>query len=130
MYVWLTSYCGLLPCSADPPTYVECVGGAVNLWDDDDDDTNSPENNMGDLTYTPMYAYVYNYRPPPRYSDVTQVTSILAHLFWCAVIQFKADLPSVLFLFVMCPINFRFTRSKVKVTRDNFVKKCFPLIFS
>ncbi|WAQ97737.1 ARRD3-like protein [Mya arenaria] len=56
----------------DPPTYVESVGGAVNLWDDDDDDNTSPENNMGDLTYTPMYTYVYNYRPPPRYSDVVQ----------------------------------------------------------
>lgn len=59
---------------SDPPTYVESVGGAVNLWDDDDDDdNNSPESNMGDLTYTPMYTYVYNYRPPPSYSEVTQV---------------------------------------------------------
>lgn len=58
----------------DPPTYAESVGGAVNLWDDDDDDgdCNNPEENMGDLTYTPMYTYVYNYRPPPSYSEVTQ----------------------------------------------------------
>lgn len=59
--------------NSDPPTYVESVGGAVNLWDDDDDDNSSPESNMGDLTYTPMYAYVYNYRPPPSYSEVAQV---------------------------------------------------------
>ena len=26
---------------------------------------------MGDLTYTPMYNYVYNYRPPPTYTEVT-----------------------------------------------------------
>ncbi|KAK7115753.1 arrestin domain-containing protein 3-like [Littorina saxatilis] len=45
----------------DPPTYAESVGGAVDLNDDDDDDGC----NMGDLTYTPMYTYVYNYRPPP-----------------------------------------------------------------
>jgi hypothetical protein len=45
----------------DPPTYAESVGGAVDLNDDDDDE---PGFNMGDLTYTPMYTYVYNYRPP------------------------------------------------------------------
>ena len=28
---------------------------------------------MGDLTYTPMYTYVYNYRPPPAYTEVVQV---------------------------------------------------------
>ncbi|XP_060063713.1 arrestin domain-containing protein 3-like [Ylistrum balloti] len=50
----------------DPPTYHESVGGAVNIWDDEDDD---PRYNMGDLTYTPMYTYVYNYRPPPAYSE-------------------------------------------------------------
>lgn len=50
--------------STDPPTYVESVGGAVNLNDDEDDD-DEPGSNMGDLTYTPMYTYVYNYRPPP-----------------------------------------------------------------
>ena len=27
---------------------------------------------MGDLTYTPMYTYVYNYRPPPAYTEVPQ----------------------------------------------------------
>ena len=36
----------------DPPTYSESISGAVNLWDNDDDDTDSPEENMGDLTYT------------------------------------------------------------------------------
>ena len=46
----------------DPPTYAESVGGAVVLNDDDDDD--EPGTNMGDLTYTPLYTYVYNYRPP------------------------------------------------------------------
>ena len=48
--------------SPDPPTYAESVGGAVDLNDDDDDE---PGSNMGDLTFTPMYTYVYNYRPPP-----------------------------------------------------------------
>ena len=36
----------------------------MDLNDDDDDD--EPGFNMGDLTFTPMYTYVYNYRPPPR----------------------------------------------------------------
>ena len=49
-------------CVTDPPTYAESVGGAVDLNDDDDDE---PGSNMGDLTFTPMYTYVYNYRPPP-----------------------------------------------------------------
>ncbi|XP_060581680.1 arrestin domain-containing protein 3-like [Ruditapes philippinarum] len=55
----------------DPPTYAESVSGAVNLWDEDDD-RNNPEENMGDLTYTPLYTYVYNYRPPPNYTEVAQ----------------------------------------------------------
>lgn len=46
-----------------PPTYAESIGGAVNLNDDEDDD-DVPGYNMGDLTYTPLYTYVYNYRPP------------------------------------------------------------------
>ncbi|XP_076465780.1 arrestin domain-containing protein 3-like [Babylonia areolata] len=46
----------------DPPTYAESIGGAVDLNDDDDEE---PGFNMGDLTFTPMYTYVYNYRPPP-----------------------------------------------------------------
>lgn len=29
---------------------------------------------MGDLTFTPMYTYVYNYRPPPAYTEVVQPT--------------------------------------------------------
>ena len=57
-------------CVVDPPTYAESIGGAVNLNDDDDDDNSS---NMGDLTYTPMYTYVYNYRPPPAYAEVGSV---------------------------------------------------------
>ena len=52
------------------------LGRAVNLWEDEDDDGNSPEHNMGDLTYTPMYTYVYNYRPPPSYSEVVQVWGV------------------------------------------------------
>ena len=58
----------------DPPTYAESVGGAVDLCDDDDDDDN-PTNNMGDLTYTPMYTYVYDYRPPPAYHEVFSTPS-------------------------------------------------------
>ncbi|KAK0055336.1 arrestin domain-containing protein 3 [Biomphalaria pfeifferi] len=52
----------------EPPTYAESISGAVNL-DDDDDDNEAPGVNMGDLTYTPMYRYVYNYRPPPAYHE-------------------------------------------------------------
>ena len=37
---------------SDPSTYAESISGAVNLLDDDDDDTHSPEENMGDLSYT------------------------------------------------------------------------------
>ncbi|XP_064608771.1 arrestin domain-containing protein 3-like [Liolophura sinensis] len=51
----------------DPPTYAVSVGGAVDIQDDDDD---GPDSNMGDLTYTPMYTYVYDYRPPPAYSEI------------------------------------------------------------
>lgn len=58
----------LMLLSPDPPTYAESIGGAVNIDDDDDDEP--PGSNMGDLTYTPMYRYVYNYRPPPAYHEV------------------------------------------------------------
>ena len=51
----------------------------MTLWDDDDDN-DSPEQNMGDLTYTPMYTYVYNYRPPPDYTEVVQVSASLQKL--------------------------------------------------
>ncbi|KAK6178697.1 hypothetical protein SNE40_011221 [Patella caerulea] len=61
----------------DPPTYAESIGGAVDLCEDDDDD---PSCNMGDLTYTPMYTYVYDYRPPPAYSENDPTTSCLSHL--------------------------------------------------
>lgn len=50
----------------EPPTYAESVGGAVDIRDEDDDMIG----NMGDLTYTPMYTYVYDYRPPPAYSEI------------------------------------------------------------
>lgn len=58
---------------SDPPTYHESVGGAVRL-DDEDDDDDENTCNMGDLTYTPMYNYVYNYRPPPTYTEVLKFT--------------------------------------------------------
>ena len=38
--------------------------------DDEDDEDSPPGSNMGDLTFTPMYRYVYNYRPPPAYPEV------------------------------------------------------------
>ena len=52
----------------EPPTYVESLTGAVDIRDEDDD----TQGTMGDLTYTPMYTYVYDYRyrPPPAYSEV------------------------------------------------------------
>ncbi|KAK3795856.1 hypothetical protein RRG08_001896, partial [Elysia crispata] len=51
----------------DPPTYAESIGGAVNIYDEEDDEP--PGSNMGDVTFTPMYRYVYNYRPPPAYHE-------------------------------------------------------------
>ena len=51
------------------------MDGAVSIWDDDDDD--DPSVHMGDLTYTPMYTYVYNYRPPPAYSEVWTLPFIM-----------------------------------------------------
>ena len=53
----------------DPPTYAETLTGAVDIRDEDDDQYGT----MGDLTYTPMYTYVYDYRykPPPAYSEVS-----------------------------------------------------------
>lgn len=49
----------------DPPTYCESVEGAVSILDDDDDPTQ-----MGSVTFTPMYTFVYDYRRPPAYSEV------------------------------------------------------------
>ena len=52
----------------EPPTYAECMTGAVDIRDEDDD----LQGTMGDLMFTPMYAYVYDYRyrSPPAYSEV------------------------------------------------------------
>jgi hypothetical protein len=62
---------------ADPPTYAESLTGAVDIREDDDQGT------MGDLTYTPMYTYVYDYRyrPPPAYSEVSFMSALfcIAH---------------------------------------------------
>lgn len=49
---------------SDPPTYCESVEGAVSILDDDDDPTQ-----MGSVTFTPMYTFVYDYRRPPAYSE-------------------------------------------------------------
>lgn len=49
----------------DPPTYCESVEGAVSILDDDDDPTQ-----MGSVTFTPMYTFVFDYRRPPAYSEV------------------------------------------------------------
>ena len=53
----------------DPPTYAETISGAVDIRDEDDDQLGT----MGDLTFTPMYTYVYDYRyqVPPAYSEVS-----------------------------------------------------------
>ena len=55
---------------SDPPTYAESSTGAVDIRDEDDDEPGT----MGDVTFTPMYTYVYDYRyrPPPAYSEVCQ----------------------------------------------------------
>nr|XP_022333953.1 arrestin domain-containing protein 3-like [Crassostrea virginica] len=52
------------PPFGDPPTYRESVEGAVSILDEDDDPSQ-----MGSLTFTPMYTYVYDYRRPPAYSE-------------------------------------------------------------
>lgn len=52
------------PPFGDPPTYCESVEGAVSILDDDDDPTQ-----MGSVTFTPMYTFVYDYRRPPAYSE-------------------------------------------------------------
>ncbi|KAK2174398.1 hypothetical protein NP493_802g03054 [Ridgeia piscesae] len=52
----------------EPPTYAESMTGAVDIRDEDDDQPGT----MGDLMFTPMYTYVYDYRyrSPPAYSEV------------------------------------------------------------
>ena len=59
----------------EPPTYVESYTGAVDIRDEDDD----MQGTTGDLTYTPMYTYVYDYRyrPPPAYSEVCGTQMVL-----------------------------------------------------
>ncbi|XP_055354041.1 arrestin domain-containing protein 3-like [Paramacrobiotus metropolitanus] len=51
-----------------PPTYAECIGGPVNILDDEDDEAQM----FGCTSFTPMYTYVYDhptgYAPPPPYS--------------------------------------------------------------
>ncbi len=65
--MWHKLRCPIL--LSDPPTYAESLTGAVDIRDEDDD----TQGTMGDLTYTPMYTYVYDYRyrPPPAYSEVS-----------------------------------------------------------
>ncbi|CAD5118681.1 unnamed protein product [Dimorphilus gyrociliatus] len=55
------------PIDDPPPTYVESLGGAVSIRDEDDDE----QNTIGELLFTPMYTYVvdYRFRPPPAYSE-------------------------------------------------------------
>ncbi len=63
----------------EPPTYAESLTGAVDIRDEDDDQPGT----MGDLTFTPMYTYVYDYRyrPPPAYSEVTVDNGIGSETF-------------------------------------------------
>ena len=53
----------------EPPTYAESISGAVDIRDEDDDQIGT----IGDMMFTPMYTYVYDYRfrCPPAYSEVT-----------------------------------------------------------
>ncbi|XP_072037735.1 arrestin domain-containing protein 3-like isoform X3 [Amphiura filiformis] len=56
---------GEVPPNYAPPSYAECVFGAVDIRDDETGDM------MGDTLFTPMYTYVPNYefrQPPPPYS--------------------------------------------------------------
>ncbi|XP_033634739.1 arrestin domain-containing protein 3-like [Asterias rubens] len=57
-----------------PPSYAECLFGAVDIRDDETEDI------MGDnLMFTPMYTYVPNYefrQPPPPYSPTDPNASI------------------------------------------------------
>ena len=50
-----------------PPNYADSMTGPVDIRDDDDQDIE------GDLLFTPMYTYVYDYRPPPVYNEVNWV---------------------------------------------------------
>ena len=64
----------------EPPTYAESMTGAVDIRDEDDDQPGT----MGDLMFTPMYTYVYDYRyrSPPAYSEVGQSSHSVNHLFY------------------------------------------------
>ena len=57
----------------EPPTYAESISGAVDIRDEDDDQLGT----IGDMMFTPMYTYVYDYRfrCPPAYSEVSLVCS-------------------------------------------------------
>ncbi|GAV07221.1 hypothetical protein RvY_17089 [Ramazzottius varieornatus] len=51
-----------------PPTYAECIGGPVNILDDEDDEGQV----FGITSFVNMFPYVYehpNYVPPPAYDD-------------------------------------------------------------
>ena len=66
IFSWLLPFIILvLDVFTEPPTYAESLTGAVSIRDDDDEFTG------GELTFTPMYTYVYDYRyRPPPYSEV------------------------------------------------------------
>ena len=54
---------------SEPPTYAESISGAVSILDEDED----AQGTVGDMMFTPMYTYVYDYRfrAPPAYSEVS-----------------------------------------------------------
>lgn len=70
----------------EPPTYAESMTGAVDIRDEDDDQPGT----MGDLMFTPMYTYVYDYRyrSPPAYSEVCESFHFIQH---CHLIQFRGQ---------------------------------------
>uniref|UniRef100_A0ABM0MS85 Arrestin domain-containing protein 3-like n=1 Tax=Saccoglossus kowalevskii TaxID=10224 RepID=A0ABM0MS85_SACKO len=60
----------LPPLNEAPPSYAECVFGATDIRDSEDN-----QYTIGDTMFTPMYTYVHDYRfippvPPPEYSRV------------------------------------------------------------
>ncbi|XP_070542714.1 arrestin domain-containing protein 3-like [Ptychodera flava] len=64
------------PLNEAPPSYAECVFGATDIRDSDDN-----QYTVGDTMFTPMYTYVHDYRfipaaPPPEYSrdDPNQIS--------------------------------------------------------
>lgn len=85
--------------AAEPPTYVESYTGAVDIRDEDD----YSQGTMGDLTYTPLYRYVYDYRyrPPPAYCEVQFTCSFSGPSAWQKS-QFVVDS-----MFVVSPTDLR-----------------------